>query len=77
VEHLLVFGKAMVFPKHFRLAWPNGTCFFTLSLIIEGATEKVLSYMMPVRSIYRKKFVLMNKIVFFEYCRMVKAINNL
>ncbi len=50
---------------------------FRLSLIIEGATEKVLSYMMPVRSIYRKKFVLMNKNVFFEYCREVTITDNL
>ncbi len=33
----------------------NGT-FFALSLIIEGTTEKVLQFMMPLKSIYNRNF---------------------
>ncbi len=32
------------------------TMFFTLSLIMEGATEKVLQCVMPLKSIYNKNF---------------------
>jgi hypothetical protein len=43
-------GKQIKIPK--KSKW-NGT-FFTFPLIIEGTTEKVLQFKMPVKSIYDK-----------------------
>ncbi len=39
---------------------------FTISLIIEGATEKVLQFMLPLKSIYKKSFGLTLKNVFLN-----------
>jgi hypothetical protein len=39
--------------------------FFTLLLIIEEATEKILKYIMPLKSIYNKNFVFVKKCVNF------------
>jgi len=35
-------------------------------LILEGATEEVLQFRMPLKSIYNKNFILMNESVFFN-----------
>jgi hypothetical protein len=55
--------------------WSNA--FFELSLITEGAAEKLSQFIMLLKSIKNKKNVLMNKNVFFEHCRRVKTVNNL
>jgi hypothetical protein len=40
-----------------KLFWRNGTVrFFAFSLIIEGTTEKVLKFIMPLKSIYYRNF---------------------
>jgi hypothetical protein len=44
-----------------------------MSLIVEGASEKVSQFTMPLKSIYAKKmFVLMNIIAFFENKKLLK-----
>ncbi len=42
----------------------NGT-FFAFSSIIEGATEKVLQFMMTLKSIYNRNFGLIEQKVYF------------
>jgi hypothetical protein len=45
----------------------NGTAhFFAFSLIIEGATEKMLQFIMPVKSIYNKNLGFTGQKMFFE-----------
>jgi hypothetical protein len=41
--------------------------FFAFSLIIEGATEKVLQFIMPVKSIYNKNLGFVGQKMFFEH----------
>jgi hypothetical protein len=48
--------------------------FFAFSLIIEGATEKVLQFTMPLKSIYNKKLGFANKKCIFEHYREVPTI---
>jgi hypothetical protein len=36
--------------------------------ITEGTTERVTQFKMPLNLVYNKKYVLMNKNVFFEHC---------
>jgi hypothetical protein len=50
---------------------------FAFSLIIEGTTEKVLQYIMPLKSIYNKTLVLLNKKCTFEHYREVETRKNL
>ncbi len=41
---------------------------FAFSSILEGTTEKVLQFIMPIKSIYNKKhLVLLNKKGFFKH----------
>jgi hypothetical protein len=51
------------------------TIFFKLSLIKEGATEKVSQFILPLKSIYNKTFCLITQNVFFEIYRKVKSIS--
>ena len=45
---------------------------FTFSLIIDGATEKVLQFMMPLKSIRNKNFGFMEqKCIFDNYSKVV------
>jgi hypothetical protein len=53
------------------VSW-NST-FFAFSLIIEGTTEKVLQCMLPLKSIYNKTLVSLNKKCIFEHCREFQA----
>ncbi len=46
-------------------------------MIIEGATEKVLQFEMPLKSIYVKTLALLNKKYIFEHNREVQTIKNL
>jgi hypothetical protein len=44
----------------------NGTAhFFAFSLVIEGTTEKVLQFMMPVKLIYNKNLGFIEQKIFF------------
>ncbi len=46
----------------------NGTArFFAFSILIEGTTEKVLEFIMILKSIYNINLVSLNKNVFFEH----------
>ncbi len=48
--------------------------FLTISIIIEGTTEKVSQFILPLKPVYIKKtLVSFNKIVFFEHHRKVPA----
>ncbi len=48
-----------------------------LSLIVEGTTETVFQFLVLTKSSYSKTIASMNKNVFFEHHRKVKALNNL
>jgi hypothetical protein len=51
---------------------------FKLSLIIEGTTEKVSQFMMPIKSIYNKNILfLRTKMHFLSTLEKVQTINNL
>jgi hypothetical protein len=50
---------------------------FAFSLIIEGTTEKVLQFKMPLKSMYSKTLTLFNKKCIFEHNREVQANKNL
>ncbi len=51
----------------------NGTAhFFTFSLIVEGGTEKVSQFIMPLKSIYNKNFGFIQLKCTFENDRKVK-----
>ncbi len=51
-------------------------CVFEIvSLIIEGATEKVSQFLMPIKSFYEKCFNEQKSI--FEHCQIVKTRNNI
>jgi hypothetical protein len=55
----------------------NGTThFFAFSLIIEGATEKVLQFIMPLKSICNQNLGFVEKICTFEHYREVQTIKN-
>jgi len=41
--------------------------FFKFSIIIEGATEKVMQFIMPLKSIYNKNLPLNKKHIFEPY----------
>jgi hypothetical protein len=43
--------------------------FFAFSLIIEGTTEKVLQFIMPLKSIYNRNFGFIEQKMNFEHCR--------
>jgi hypothetical protein len=47
--------------------------FFAFSLIIEGATEKVLQFIMPHKSICNKNFGFNDQKMFFEHYREFQA----
>jgi hypothetical protein len=52
--------------------WPNqqlNSTYFKLFLILEGPTEKLSKFTMPLNSIYNKKIVIMNKNVFLKMAR--------
>jgi hypothetical protein len=50
---------------------------FAFSFIIQGTTEKVLQFIMPLKSIYEKNLVLLNKKCIFELYREVQTSINL
>jgi hypothetical protein len=47
--------------------------FFTFSLIIEGTTEKVLQFIMPLELIYSKNFGFIEPKCIFEHYREFQA----
>jgi hypothetical protein len=51
--------------------------FFAFSLIIEGATEKVLQFIMPLMSVCNKNFGFIEKSIFVHYegFKQSKSIN--
>jgi hypothetical protein len=52
----------------------NGTvCFFAFSLIIEGTTEKVLQFIMPLESVYNRNFGFIEQKLNFEHYREFQA----
>jgi hypothetical protein len=46
---------------------------FAFSLMIEGTTEKVLQFMMPLKSIYNKNLGFIEQKCIFEYYREVQT----
>jgi len=60
---------------HAATQW-NST-FFYFSLIIEGTTERVLQFIMPIRSIYNQNIGFIEQILFFELYRRVQTMRNL
>ncbi len=63
-----------IFGNKFDLFWTT-TFFLQLSFSTEGATENVLQFKHHCSQLATKKIVLMNKNVFFEHCKKVKAAN--
>jgi hypothetical protein len=51
--------------------------FFAFSLIIEGATEKVLQFIMPLKSIYNKNLGFVEEKCIFVHYREVLTFKNL
>ncbi len=55
--------------------WHNGTThFFTFSLIIDGATEKILPFTMPLKSVFNRNFVFIKQKCIYEHFLRVKTI---
>ncbi len=52
----------------FRGKFQWNRAFFTLSLIIEGATEKILQFVLPMKQINNKKFCFDKQKIMFEHC---------
>jgi hypothetical protein len=50
--------------------------FFAFSLIIEGTTEKVLQFIMPLKSIYNKNLGFVEQKYIFEHNKEVQTIKN-
>ncbi len=50
------------------------SAFFTVSLIVEGTTEKVSQFIMPLVSIYDKMLCLNEQKCIFEHCMKIKPI---
>jgi hypothetical protein len=50
--------------------------FFAFSLIIEGTTEKVLQFLMPIMSIFYQNLGFNEKKCLFEHNREVQTIKN-
>ncbi len=48
-------------------------CIFAFSLIIEGTTEKVLQFKMPLKSIYNRNFGFVEQKMNFEHYREFQA----
>jgi hypothetical protein len=55
----------------------NGTArfFYTLPLIIEGSTKKVLTFVTSLKSICNKNFCFEDQKCSFKHCRMVEPIH--
>ncbi len=51
--------------------------FFSFSLIIEGTTEKVLQFIMPLKLIYNKNFGFIELKCIFEQYREVQEIKTI
>jgi hypothetical protein len=51
--------------------------FFAFSLIIEGTTEKVLQFIMPLKSICNQNLGFIEQIMYFEHYREVQTRTNL
>ncbi len=49
--------------------------FFAFSIIIEGTTEKVMQFMMPLKSVYNKNLGFMEKNVFLNTTDRFKQAN--
>jgi hypothetical protein len=47
---------------------------FTISLVVEGTTEKVPQFIMPQKVIYNRNVYLNESKCIFEHCRKVKII---
>jgi hypothetical protein len=60
---------------YIRLEW-NST-FFAFSLIIEGTTEKVLQFILPLKTIYKQNFGFISQKCIFEHYREFQTIRNL
>jgi len=59
--------------KFFTDVINGGARFFAFSLIIEGTTEKVLQFIMPIKSIYNRNLVSLNNKCIFEHYREFQA----
>ncbi len=60
--------------KHTKVLVQWNSTFFWFSLIIEGTTEKVLQFIMPLRSIYNQSIGVIEQILFFR--ALQKGSNN-
>jgi hypothetical protein len=49
--------------------------FFAFSIIIEGTTENVMQFIMPLKSIYNKNFGFIEKNVFMKITERFKQAN--
>ncbi len=53
----IIVGRYLNAPSFLSLIFCDGTArFFTILMIIEGATEKVLQFILPLKSIYIKNY---------------------
>jgi hypothetical protein len=67
-------GLAQVWELTLMFEVPNGTPHFkTFSLIIEGATEKVLQLIKPLKSIYNKSICFKEQKCILKHFRIVKT----
>ncbi len=56
----------------------NGTArFFAFSLIIDGITNKVFQFIMPLKPIYNRNFGFIEQKIYFEHYRQFQARNTL
>ncbi len=62
------------FTRNYTMTQWN-SAFFAFSLIIEGTTEKVFQFIMPLKSIYNRNFGFMEQKMNFEHCREFQARN--
>ncbi len=80
---LVFFQNSLTFVSKTR-AYQSGTpegewnsTFFVFSLIKEGTTEKVLQFIMPLKSVYNKIFGFIEQKMYFERNSEVQTIKNL
>jgi hypothetical protein len=60
-----------------KMAWlPKEQPIFAFSLIIEGATEKVLKFIMPLKSIYNRNLGFIEQKMYFLTLQRVSSKKN-
>jgi hypothetical protein len=72
-DAILLYGcycQIVIYKELYYDQWNNA-----FSLIIEGTTEKVLQFIMPLKSINNRNFGFIEQKINFEHCREFQARN--